>query len=61
MSPEHRNGPATPTPQISPSAPRSLRSGEVLRGWVLFFKEVGAGVRSREGGRNANLYVVGCA
>lgn len=30
MSPEHRNGPATPTPQINPSAPRSRGSGEVL-------------------------------
>lgn len=51
MSPKHRNGPATPTPQINPFTVLLPRGPEtVCEVGVLFFQGVGARVRSRDEG-----------
>ena len=49
MSPEHRNGPATPTPQINLFEPRSRRSveGFVRPGFVF---QGGGGRGAEQGG-----------
>lgn len=50
MSPRHRNGPATPTPQINLFAPRSRRSGGFCEAGFVFQGGGGRGAEQGGGG-----------